>query len=370
MAAIVETTTSKEIISRRNEAVIYALCNHLSLDPKNFLTESAESAEIKNLVSVMYHSSKDDAYFSRNQDEVMKWATFADNFPVEKTACNAVLKDLNEDLSKKAVLLGGLKPSVADAILFSAVHAYMSHLSDKEVQKYSNVIRWLDYIQNKEDFGGAFDTITVNKPEFEHFHSVDMINADLVNKKATETIKAVEKLDGNLSTKKGVQEAPANDKSSVGSIKGNKVADVKAATESTKKSTEKKEPSAEMETLDKNSECAVNILNIQVGLICKAWKHPSADSLLVEEIDVGDGNQRQVVSGLAKYFSPDKLTNRLVVLVTNVKPGKLRDVMSSGLVLCASNQDHTIVEPLTPPEGVKIGERISFSGFEGSQTMF
>uniref|UniRef100_A0A453FTV9 tRNA-binding domain-containing protein n=1 Tax=Aegilops tauschii subsp. strangulata TaxID=200361 RepID=A0A453FTV9_AEGTS len=55
--------------------------------------------------------------------------------------------------------------------------------------------------------------------------------------------------------------------------------------------------------------------------------------LLVEEIDLGDGNVRQVVSGLAKFFSPDELVNRHVVLITNVKPGKLRDVMSAGLGL-------------------------------------
>ncbi|CAN6231774.1 unnamed protein product [Urochloa humidicola] len=116
---------------------------------------------------------------------------------------------------------------------------------------------------------------------------------------------------------------------------------------------------------DKDSECNISILNIQVGLIRKAWKHPSADSLLVEEIDLGDGNMRQVVSDLAKYCSPDDLTNRHVVLITNVKPGKLRDVMSAGLVLCASTEDHTAVEPLIPPEGAKIGEHISFAGFDG-----
>eukprot|EP00268_Persea_americana_P009475 TRINITY_DN137_c2_g1_i3.p1 TRINITY_DN137_c2_g1~~TRINITY_DN137_c2_g1_i3.p1 ORF type:complete len:112 (+),score=19.42 TRINITY_DN137_c2_g1_i3:151-486(+) len=59
------------------------------------------------------------------------------------------------------------------------------------------------------------------------------------------------------------------------------------------------------------------------------------------------------------------MTNRHVVLITNVKPGKLRDVMSAGLVLCASNQDHTVVEPLLPPEAATIGECISFSGHEG-----
>ncbi|GFY84464.1 nucleic acid-binding, OB-fold-like protein [Actinidia rufa] len=116
---------------------------------------------------------------------------------------------------------------------------------------------------------------------------------------------------------------------------------------------------------EKDKDTSVSLLKIQVGLIRKAWKHPSADSLLVEEIDTGDAKLRQVVSGLAKYCSPDELTNRRVVLITNVKPGKLRDVMSEGLVLCASNEDHTIVEPLTPPESAKIGECVSFSGHEG-----
>ncbi|MCH97873.1 putative methionine--tRNA ligase-like, partial [Trifolium medium] len=117
------------------------------------------------------------------------------------------------------------------------------------------------------------------------------------------------------------------------------------------------------EVAEKETELSVSLLNIQVGLIRKAWKHPSADSLLVEEIDVGDAKLRQVVSGLAKYCNPDELTNRRVALITNVKPGKLRDVTSEGLVLCASNEGSTIVEPLLPPEGAKIGERVSFAGY-------
>ncbi|OWM90684.1 hypothetical protein CDL15_Pgr020989 [Punica granatum] len=91
----------------------------------------------------------------------------------------------------------------------------------------------------------------------------------------------------------------------------------------------KKVPEAEAVAKD---ELSVSLLNIRVGLIRKAWKHPSADSLLVEEIDIGETKARQVVSGLAKYCSPDSLTNRRVVLVRNVKPRKLRDVLSEGLV--------------------------------------
>ncbi|EPS73558.1 hypothetical protein M569_01200, partial [Genlisea aurea] len=115
----------------------------------------------------------------------------------------------------------------------------------------------------------------------------------------------------------------------------------------------------------KEEELSVSLLKIQIGYIRKAWKHPSADSLLVEEIDVGEAKCRQVVSGLAKYYTPEELANRYVVLITNVKPGKLRDVVSEGLVLCASNEDHTVVEPLTAPEGAKIGECITFSGHDG-----
>ncbi|KAG4982455.1 hypothetical protein JHK87_027204 [Glycine soja] len=52
--------------------------------------------------------------------------------------------------------------------------------------------------------------------------------------------------------------------------------------------------------------------------------------------------------------------NRCVVLITNVKPGKLRDVMSQGLVLCASNEGPTIVEPLLLHKDHKLGSVFLF----------
>ncbi|GKB19463.1 RNA-directed DNA polymerase, eukaryota, reverse transcriptase zinc-binding domain protein [Tanacetum coccineum] len=83
---------------------------------------------------------------------------------------------------------------------------------------------------------------------------------------------------------------------------------------------------------NKDAKLSVTLLKNQIGLIRKASKHPSGDSLLVEEIDVGEGKVRQVVSGLAKYCSPESLTNRLVALITNVKlgnyEGKPEDVLN------------------------------------------
>ncbi|WOK96715.1 hypothetical protein Cni_G05422 [Canna indica] len=301
--------------SDRHKAIAFALFKRLSLDPNQYSSESTGSSDIASLFSNILHLSESKIPPS-NEDEIRKWINFASNFPCEVDACLSALDNLNEELKQKAVLLGnGLKPSEADIIVFSAVHYCVNHLADVAVQKFPNVMRWMDYIQNKEDFGGVFKNVVIKKPEFEPLANTKRVPSD---NKATEP-------SGN----------------------------------------ENKKKTSEKETAGKDGECNISILNIQIGIIRKASKHPSADSLLVEEIDLGDGNLRQVVSGLAKFYSPEDLLNRRVVLITNVKPGKLRDIMSSGLVLCASNEDHTVVEPLAPPEGALLGEQVSFSGYDG-----
>ncbi|XP_073008560.1 uncharacterized protein [Typha latifolia] len=342
------------VTANRNGAMAFALCKHLSLDPKEISSKSIEESDIASLFSNILHSSAREAPL-QNQDEITKWVTFANNFPIKTDSCNATLRGLNEDLTQRAVLLGrGLKPSVADLVLFSAIHPFVSHLSDRDLREIPHVLRWIDYIQNIEDWVGMLEMIKIKKPEFEAFHlKNDKTDGDLGPKKVAPGVKSVDNVEGNAGSKKVFSETKASEKD-----KSNTV-----TSKNSKASEEKKK--APVESSEKDSECNISILNIQVGIIRKAWKHPSADSLLVEEIDLGDGNLRQVVSGLAKYFSPDELVNRRVVLITNVKPGKLRDVMSAGLVLCASNQDHTVVEPLTPPEGATIGERVSFVGYEG-----
>lgn len=67
-----------------------------------------------------------------------------------------------------------------------------------------------------------------------------------------------------------------------------------------------------------------------------AWQHPDADSLYVEKIDVGEPEPRTVVSGLVQFVPREQLQDRLVVLLCNLKPQKMRGVESQGMVLCAS----------------------------------
>ncbi|CAO2195084.1 unnamed protein product [Urochloa humidicola] len=341
-------------------AMAYALCKHLNVDPSTVSNTSIEESDIASLFSHIVSSS---------EDEVMKWVTFSMDFAGSDGKQHALLDNLNKDLSLKSVLLGnGLKPSAADIVVFATVQAFVSHVSDSELQKFPHVLRWMDYIQNIVDFGTTLQKINVAKSVFDppsHPKKADKGDTESSSKKAVSGQNIADKSNGSADSKKPAGETKAPEKKETPAAKDNKTSGDKKKDKSAGKTAEKASEKAPEKAADKDSECNVSILNIQVGLIRKAWKHPSADSLLVEEIDLGDGNVRQVVSGLAKYCSPDDLTNRHVVLITNVKPGKLRDVMSAGLVLCASTEDHTAVEPLIPPEGAKIGERISFAGFDG-----
>ncbi|CAO1946413.1 unnamed protein product [Urochloa humidicola] len=315
----------------------YALCKHLNVDPGTVSETSVEGSDIASLFSQIVKSS---------QDEVMKWVKFSMDFAGSDGKQHALLDNLNKDLSQKSVLFGdGLEPSAADIVVFATVQPFVSRVSDSDLQKFPHVLRWMDYIQ--------------------HPKKADKGDTESSSKKAVSGQKIADKSNGSADSKKPAGETKAPEKKETPAAKDNKTSGDKKKDKSAGKTAEKASEKAPEKAADKDSECNISILNIQVGLIRKAWKHPSADSLLVEEIDLGDGNVRQVVSGLAKYCSPDDLTNRHVVLITNVKPGKLRDVMSAGLVLCASTEDHTAVEPLIPPEGAKIGERISFSGFDG-----
>ncbi|KAK1284577.1 putative methionine--tRNA ligase [Acorus calamus] len=117
---------------------------------------------------------------------------------------------------------------------------------------------------------------------------------------------------------------------------------------------------------DAATEISVTRLDIRVGLIKKVQKHPDADSLYVEEIDVGEDATRTVVSGLVKYISLEDMQNRKVCVLCNLKPASMRGIKSQAMVLAASNNDHTKVELVDPPESAQVGERVTFPGFSGN----
>ncbi|KAB1213659.1 putative methionine--tRNA ligase [Morella rubra] len=112
-------------------------------------------------------------------------------------------------------------------------------------------------------------------------------------------------------------------------------------------------------------EISISRLDVRVGLITSAQKHPDADSLYVETIDVGEGQTRTVVSGLVKYIPLEEMQNRKVCVLCNLKPATMRGIKSQAMVLAASNSDYTKVELVDPPKSAQVGERITFPGFDG-----
>eukprot|EP00775_Hariotina_reticulata_P006776 gene6776-6993_t len=110
----------------------------------------------------------------------------------------------------------------------------------------------------------------------------------------------------------------------------------------------------------------ISRVDIRVGFINKAWRHPDADSLYVEEIDVGEeAGPRTVVSGLVKHYSEPEMQQRKILVVCNLKPAAMRGITSQAMVLCATSPDSGKVEFLDPPAGAKIGERVTVEGFSG-----
>ncbi|KAJ3708486.1 hypothetical protein LUZ61_012191 [Rhynchospora tenuis] len=105
---------------------------------------------------------------------------------------------------------------------------------------------------------------------------------------------------------------------------------------------------------------AAEALDIRVGKVLKAWRHPEADSLYVEEVDVGEPEPRTICSGLVNYVPLELLQDSKVVVLANLKPRNMRGIKSNGMLMAASDEAHENVELLVPPEGAVPGERIWF----------
>jgi len=108
----------------------------------------------------------------------------------------------------------------------------------------------------------------------------------------------------------------------------------------------------------------VSKLNMKVGKIVSVEKHPDADTLYVEQVDVGEERHRQVVSGLVKSYTLDEMQGRVGIFLLNLKPAKMRGVLSEGMIMCASSPDK--VETLEVPAGAAIGDRVSCPAYPGN----
>jgi len=98
-------------------------------------------------------------------------------------------------------------------------------------------------------------------------------------------------------------------------------------------------------------------MDLRVAEVIGCEKMEKADKLLILRLKVGE-EERTVVSGIAQHYTPEDLIGKKVVVVANLKPSKLRGVMSEGMILAASDEGHHNLEVLTLQSELPSGNRI------------
>ena len=98
-------------------------------------------------------------------------------------------------------------------------------------------------------------------------------------------------------------------------------------------------------------------VDLRVARVLEATQVEGADKLLRIRVDVGDGERRTVFAGIKAAYEPESLTGRLVVLVANLRPRKMRFGVSEGMLLAAGPGGEDIWL-LSPDSGAEPGMRI------------
>lgn len=127
-----------------------------------------------------------------------------------------------------------------------------------------------------------------------------------------------------------------------------------------KKETKQDKASKEKEVTDENLITVDDFSKVEmkVAEVISCEPHPNADRLLVFKLDLGN-ETRQVVSGIAKYYKPEELVGKKVVVCTNLKPVVLRGVESNGMILSATKGKKLSILTVDDPDTIKAGGKIS-----------
>lgn len=102
----------------------------------------------------------------------------------------------------------------------------------------------------------------------------------------------------------------------------------------------------------------VTKVDLRVAKIIKAEDIPEANKLLKLTISLGD-KKRTIFAGIKKYYTTEQLINKLIIVVANLKPRKMKFGTSSGMLLAASSKDKKSLFLITPDPGAEPGQKIS-----------
>ncbi|MEM4271867.1 MAG: methionine--tRNA ligase subunit beta [Candidatus Pacearchaeota archaeon] len=99
-------------------------------------------------------------------------------------------------------------------------------------------------------------------------------------------------------------------------------------------------------------------LDLRVATIKKIEDIEGADKLYKLEVDIGEKALRTIVAGIKQHYSKEELIGKQIIIIANLEPRKMRGVESQGMLLAASNDDHTQVILLSPEKKIASGSKV------------
>ncbi|KAI1470698.1 nucleic acid-binding protein [Daldinia caldariorum] len=328
------------------------------------------------------------------ETEVQQWITTSERLK-SSPSDTSILDKLNSHLTSRTTLLG-TKPSKADVAIYESLAPTVKSWTPEQrtgEKGHPHILRHLDFVQNSGVFGLSvsdadkikvdLDEVLYVKPPVDAKAEKERLKKE---KAAAAAAAAATGSEGGAATTlvdrtKAAAEAVKDAAVEAGS---KAAAAVGAATEKPKKEKKEKAPKPQKAPAV-TTPPSPHLIDLRVGHILKAIKHPEADSLYVSTIAMGDkpGTEdtteyegqvcRTVCSGLNGLVPLEEMQNRKVVVVANLKPVKMRGIKSCAMVLAASPKlkegeadDHKgPVELVAPPPDAQAGERVYFEGWRG-----
>ncbi|KAH7031160.1 uncharacterized protein B0I36DRAFT_323309 [Microdochium trichocladiopsis] len=342
---------------------------------------------------------------SNEETEVQQWLTTAERLKAAPSDAS-ILDKLNSHLSSRTTLLG-TTPSKADVAIYESLAPAVKAWSPEQrtgQNGHPHIVRHLDFVQHSPVFDlkvADSDKIHVDQDEILYVKPPVDAKAEkerLKKEKAAAAAAAAAPAAGGNATL--VDRTVAAAGAAVEAVKGAAVqagetvaaaaaaagitGEAAAAPKQQKKEKKEKAPKPQKAPAVATPP-APHLIDLRVGHILKAIKHPEADSLYVSTIAMGDKEGtddtevyegqvcRTVCSGLNGLVPLEEMQGRKVVVVANLKPVKMRGIKSCAMVLAASPRlkegevdDHKgPVELVTPPADSKAGERVCFDGWRG-----
>ncbi len=102
-------------------------------------------------------------------------------------------------------------------------------------------------------------------------------------------------------------------------------------------------------------------LNFVVAKVKEVMPHPDADKLYILKLQIG-GEERTIVSGIRDSYREDELIGRKIIIIRNLKPAKIRGVVSNGMLLATEYNNRTYL--LKPPDDAVDGDKVDIPDFE------